>query len=308
MLQRLPFLLVSITATTSVLFAGCSPGKVDTSAIQRKWLDISYASQSKAQALDIYLPNSGSGPFPAIISIHGGGFAFGDRRGSDLAAALNALERGYAVVSIDYRLSGEAVFPKQIQDVKAAIRYIRAHAAQYNIDPEKLAAWGSSAGGNLAALAGTTAGVKELEDLSQGNPEQSSRVQAVVDWFGPVNFLAMDDQFKESGIDGEKHNTPDSFESRLLGRNIAEVPDLVKAANPETYISAESPPFFIQHGTADQNIPVHQSEGLAAKLIAAIGEEKVTFMKLEGAKHGGAAFTAPENIRRVLDFLDKHMK
>lgn len=308
MLQRFQVIFLSITTTASVLFAGCSPGKVDTSAIQRKWLDISYASQSKAQMLDIYLPNNGSGPFPAIISIHGGGFAFGDRRGADLAAALNALERGYAVVSIDYRLSGEAVFPKQIQDVKAAIRFIRAHATQYSINPEKLAAWGSSAGGNLAALAGVTAGVKELEDLVQGNPEQSSRVQAVVDWFGPVDFLAMDDQFKQSGINGEKHNTPDSFESRLLGRSITEAPDLVKAANPETYVSTESPPFFIQHGTADQNIPIQQSEGLAAKLIAAIGEEKVTFTKLEGAKHGGAAFSAPENIRLVLDFLDKHMK
>jgi acetyl esterase/lipase len=221
---------------------------------------------------------------------------------------LDALQRGYAVVSIDYRLSGEAAFPKQINDVKAAIRFVRAHAAQYDINPERLAVWGSSAGGNLAALAGTTAGVKELEDLTQGHPEQSSRVQAVVDWFGPVNFLAMDDQFKQSGIDGEKHNTSGSFESRLLGRNIAEVPDLVKAANPETYISPESPPFFIQHGTVDQNIPVQQSEGLAANLIAAIGEEKVTFIKLEGAKHGGAAFNSPENIRRVLDFLDKHMK
>ena len=156
--------------------------------IKLKWLDIAYATTSTAQKLDVYLPE-GNGPFPVILSIHGGAFKAGDKRDGQLMPMLEGLKRGYAVVSINYRLSPEAIFPAQIYDVKAAVRWIRANAKQYKFNPDKIAAWGGSAGGTLTALVGTSGDVKELEDLSLGNPTQSSRVQAVVDWFGQTDFL-----------------------------------------------------------------------------------------------------------------------
>ena len=141
-----------------------------------------------------------------------------------------------------------------------------------------------------------------------GNASQSSRVQAVVDWFGPINFLTMDAQFAASGIDGEVHNTPNSPESKLMGQLITKIPNKVKAANPETYITSDDPAFFIQHGTADTNIPTQQSVNLAAKLQKAIGSSKVTMEKLNGARHGDPAFSTTANVAKVLDFLDQYLK
>jgi acetyl esterase/lipase len=221
---------------------------------------------------------------------------------------LKALKRGYAVVSVNYRLSEEAKFPAQIYDIKAAIRFIRANADKFNLNPDKIALWGVSAGGNLAALAGTSAGVKELEDLNLGNPYQSSKVQVVVDWYGSINYLTMDDQFKQSGLVGQVHNSPDSIESELLGKPITEVPSLVRMANPETYITPDDPPFFIQHGTKDTLIPVQQSVEFAEKLQKVIGKDKVTVELFNGAVHGDSVFFTSKNVNKVLYFIDKYLK
>ncbi len=283
--------------------------KANTGNISRKWLDITYASKSPAQKLDIYLPESGDGPFPVILSIHGGAFKSGDKGDYQVVPMLEGVKRGYAVVSINYRLSGEAIAPAQINDVKAAVRWIRAKAKQYKFNPAKIAAWGGSAGGNLAALLGTSGEVKELEDLSQGNETQSSRVQAVVDWFGPTDFLKMDQQLKEGNVKNpQTHSIPNSPESELIGKNLVDAPDLVKKANPETYVTSDDPPFFIEHGRIDHLVPYQQSVTLAGKLESAIGKAKVILEILPENDHGGPGFTTPQNISKVFDFLDKYLK
>lgn len=284
------------------------PVEINTSYIKQKWLNVPYATASETEKMDIYLPNNGSGPFPVIVSLHGGGFALGDKSGSDLEAALAGLERGYAVVSINYRLSGEALFPAQINDVKAAIRFIRANSVKYNLNADKIVAWGGSAGGALAALAGTSGDVSALQDPNLGNTDQSDRVEAVVDWYGPINFLTMDDQFNQSGIAGQSHNSSDSFESKLMGQQITIIPDEVQKANPESYISPDDPPFFIQHGTSDTMVPMQQSEELAEKLKSVIGKGNVTIELLEGLNHADNAFRTPENLNKTLDFIDSVLK
>ncbi|MBL8966854.1 MAG: alpha/beta hydrolase [Spirochaetaceae bacterium] len=288
--------------------AGGPPAPVDTSFVKTKFLDLAYAPVSKTQTLDIYLPNSGKGPYPVIITVHGGAFAFGDNRGPELAVGLKGLERGYAVVGVNYRLSGEAIFPAAIEDVKAAIRFLRANAAKYGLDPGRFALWGSSAGGNLVSLAGTSGDVADFKNPKLGNEMVSDRVQAVVDWYGPIDFTAMDGQFKASGIAGQVHDSADSFESKYLGAQITTVPALVAKTNPATYIDAKDPPFFIQHGTADATIPTRQSRDFAARLAKIIGIDKVFFEAIEGAGHGGARFETPENLSKVLDFLDGRLK
>ncbi len=283
----------------------------NTDHVKRKFLDVPYASLSQAQKLDIYLPDEGEGPFPVIVWIHGGAFMGGDKADVQVLPSLEALKRGYAVVAINYRLSGEATFPALVHDAKAAIRWIRANAQIYHFDPTRIAAWGSSAGGYLALMLGTSAGVEKLEDLSMGNPEQSSTVQAVVDWYGSSDFLKMDEQLEESGLrplPGTEHSGANSPESLLLGHKITEIPEQVRAANPLTYIQPKAPPFLIQHGTRDDTVPVQQSIVAATRLKAAAGNDMVTLELLEGAGHGDKRFETPENVSRVLDFLDKHLK
>lgn len=273
---------------------------------RRKFLDVPYANLSPTQTLDIYLPE-GEGPFSVIVVIHGGAFAFGDSRGPDCVSALNALERNYAVVSVNYRLSGEAKFPADVEDVKAAIRYIRTHAGKYHINPEKMATWGGSAGGALSAICATSGDVEEFKNPQLGNMDVSDKVQAAVDWYGPINFLTMDEQFEEMGIAGQIHNSADSFESKLMGQQITLIPELVAKHNPETYITPECPPIFIQHGVIDDIIPRLQSVQFAEKLQSVLGPEKVYLELLDHVGHGGPAFDEPGNIEKVLDFLNKHL-
>jgi acetyl esterase/lipase len=281
----------------------------DTAYIKRKALDMPYASLSPAQKLDIYLPEGDRGPFPVIVSIHGGAFMFGDKGDTQVIPMLEGVNRGYAVVSINYRLSGKAKFPALVHDMKAALRWIRANADRWSFDPHRIAVWGGSAGGYMAAMAGVSEGVPELEDLSLGNPDQSSSVQAVIDWFGPTDFLKMDDQLARFNLSPDQaHNNADSPESLLMGAKITEIPERVKTANPETYIRPGAPPFLIQHGTKDDVVPCLQSVTLADSLSAVLGPKKVTLELLEGAFHADPRFGSPENLKQVFEFLDQHLQ
>lgn len=282
----------------------------NTDHVKRRFLDLAYAGASPAQRLDVYLPDQGDGPFPVIVSIHGGAFMGCDKADMQVLPMLEGLPRGYAVVAINYRLSWEAKFPALVQDAKAAIRWIRANAPRYGFDANRIAAWGGSAGGYQATMLGVSAGVPELDDLSLGNAAQPSNVQAVVAWFGPTNFLKMDEQLAKRGmppLPGTEHSGEHSPESLLLGRRITEIRERVRAANPETYIRPDAPPFYLQHGTRDAVVPVQQSIDLAAKLAQAIGEHKVRLELLEGAEHGDPRFDAPENVNKVLNWLDQQL-
>src|SRR5512137_2112296 len=274
------------------------PPLANTDHIKRKFLDIPYASMSPTQKLDVYLPDEGSGPFPVIVAIHGGAFMGCDKADMQVLPILAGLGRGYAVLSINYRLSWQAKFPALVQDAKAAVRWIRANAGRYFVNSQKIAAWGGSAGGYQAIMLGVSAGVAELEDLSLCNPGHSCDVQAVVSRYGPTNFLNMDALLAENGLlppEGFRHSETNSPESLLLGAQITTIPGRVKAANPETYIRPNAPPFFLQHGRADAVVPFQHSVQLAEKLIKTIGKERVRLELLEGAEHADPRFETPEN-------------
>jgi acetyl esterase/lipase len=305
MKKTLTCLLVALISLAS----NAQMKKMNVSNIKNKYSDIPYSTISKAQKLDIYLPDECNGPFPVILSIHGGAFKMGDKRDEQLTPMLEGLNRGYAVVSINYRLSGEAIWPAQINDCKAAVRWLRANSAKYKLNPDKIAAWGGSAGGHLSAMLGTSGDVKDLDDLTLGNPAQSSRVQAVVDWFGPTNFLKMDEQLRESGVENpQSHSVPDSPESELIGKNLEDAPQLVNESNPETYVSSDDPPFFIQHGLEDNLVPYQGSVLLARKLGKMLGYKKVSLELFSATRHGGEAFGTEENLNKVFTFLDKYLQ
>ncbi|MDB9822905.1 alpha/beta hydrolase [Deltaproteobacteria bacterium] len=287
------------------------PPPLDVSAFTNKWLDLAYADQSESQKLDIYLPAEGKGPFPVVVYIHGGGWAVSDKRSMELEPVLKScLAHGYAVVSANQRPSREALFPAQIKDVKAAIRWIRANGKRYELNPGKIGAWGSSSGGHLVALLGTTGWVKEFDDINLGNPNESSSVQAVIDVSGPINFLTMDEQLKKNGFtDFAPHGDAAGPESSLLGKPIGTVPELVKTANPETYIRKDASPMLLAYGAKDNSVPVQQATDFAAKLRDVIGNEKVSLVIFpEGGHGGGESFNSQENMNRLFSFLDRHLK
>lgn len=298
-------------AMPGAVLAGGAPRKADTRFVRTQHLDLRYANVSDAQRLDLYLPNQGTAPYPLIIEIHGGGFFLGDKSGP-ITPMLQGLHRGYAVASIQYRLSGEARFPAAVHDVKAAIRYLRANAQRFGLDAQRFAVWGASAGGNLAAMAALSADVAALSDPALGHADVSDAVQAAVDWFGPLDFTTMDAEFAALGKRPAMGatNTPGSPESRYLGQTIGTdaARPLAQAANPLTYLSARAPAMLIQHGTEDRNVPLTQSATLAARMAQLQGPNRVVFDRIEGAGHGGAAFETPENTQRVLDFLDRALQ
>jgi acetyl esterase/lipase len=261
--------------------------------------DLAYVTEGhERQKLDLYLPEREEN-HPLIIWIHGGAFLMGSKEGSsDDPLPLDYLAQGYALASINYRLSQHAIFPAQIEDCKAAVRWLRAHAARFNLDPTRFAAWGPSAGGHLSAMLGTTGHVTEF-DVGE-HLAVSSQVQVVVDYFGPTDFLQMDAQRLP---DGQLHNPPDSPESELVGGPLQENKAKVARANPITYINSNAPPFLIVHGDQDPLVPYQQSI-LLVKALQEAGVE-VTFYTVEGAGHGG--FTDPHLPEVTRSFLAKHL-
>ena len=258
--------------------------------------DLEYGKAGgRAMRLDLYLPEKAGKPLPLIIWIHGGAWMAGSK--NEPSPALRFTTTGYAVAQVGYRLSQEARFPAQIYDCKAAVRWLRANSAHYNLDPNKFAAWGASAGGHLVALLGTCGGVADLEG-EDNDLKESSRVQAVVDWFGPTDFLHIGDA--ESDI---PHNSPNSPESKLIGGPLLENKDKAAKASPITYVSKDAPPFLIMHGDKDRTVPFNQSELLYAALKKA-GVD-VTFVPVKGAGHG---FGGPEAIAPVGEFLKRCLK
>jgi acetyl esterase/lipase len=252
------------------------------------------------QRLDLYVPAKADTPLPVIVWIHGGAWLGGSKDGG--SPALPCVGNGYAVASINYRLSQHAVFPAQIEDCKTAIRWLRANAKTYNLNPDRIGVWGASAGGHLVALLGTSGGTPDLEG-KDGNAAQSSRVQAVVDFFGPTDFLQMDAHAVPGA--GMKHDLPASPESRLVGGAIQENVEKVRRANPITYVTKDAPPFLIVHGEQDPLVPCHQSELLYEALKRA--RSNVTFYKIAGAGHGGLEFNSDMMRAAVQAFFDKHL-
>ncbi len=307
--------LLAFTFTSlALIFASCKKENTETAGqnettLKKEYIDIAYASGSNAQKMDIFLPDTVKDKNPVLIWIHGGGWKGGDKSEFRNSSRLTELKkRGYAVVVINYRLSGEAKFPSQIFDVKAAIRWVKANAGTYKFNPDKIGVWGSSAGGHLSALAGTSGSIAELEDLNQGNSSFSSTVQVVVDWYGPTDFLKMDSLALAQGCTSSNHNAANSPESELIGFKITTRADLVAKANPITYISNDDPPFLIEHGLIDCTVAYGQSQLLFKELLPVLGSQKVKIKLLDATGHGGGLFSAASTATEAIDFLDTYLK
>ncbi len=288
-----------IFTTCAAQFPGFAAPSMDGIKAERH---IPYVENGhRNQVLDLYLPEQPSDkPLPLMIWIHGGAWIGGSQANPPV---LYLVRKGFAVASIQHRFSSHAIWPAQAYDCKAAIRFLRANAAKYNLDPDRFGIGGDSSGGHLAAFVGTSGDVKEMEgDL--GNTDVSSRVQAVVDWFGPTDLTVMGQQAGPGSM--IQHDAPNSPESMLLGGPVQEKRDLAKTANPLTYIDKNDPPFLIMHGDKDRLVPLAQSIILAKALIDA-GVE-VTMKTLRSAGHEGPEFRNAESRQLIEAFLSRILK
>jgi acetyl esterase/lipase len=256
------------------------------------YTDIANGFSRSHLKMDIMKPLSRT-PTPVILFVSGNGW-----RSIDRAALIPQLapfaKSGYLVASIDYRIIGEAIFPEPLKDVKSAVRFLRANAKKYNIDPERIGIWGNSAGGQLSALAATTADNKDFENDKW--PGQSSAVQAAVVWYAPMDLadLTGDPAYVESAHLGVDVKAPANAEA-------------VRKANPITYVTAASAPFMIVHGTEDKVVPIRHGENLHEALTKA--KVPATLIKVEGAAHSfGMVSSTPEVMSRILAFFDSHLK
>ena len=244
--------------------------------------------------LDLYLPvEAPDGPMPAIVWVHGGGWKNGSR--ANCKASWLAAD-GYAIASISYRLTDAGTWPDQINDCYAAVRWLRANAHQYELDPKRIGAWGSSAGGHLVALLGTRPFPR--------NELISSRVQAVCDWFGPSDLLTMPPNTLGNGRTQEQIAASNG--SLLLAGTVREQPAKAMDASAVDHVSADDPAFLIMHGDRDFGVPLDQSARLHARLVEA-GVES-TLHVVEGAGHGGPLFDSPEVREAIRVFFRKHLK
>lgn len=286
-LERLQHSTGSAQTTASAPQASVSGEETSIPGV-RVLRDLAYIENGhERNRLDLYLPEKSDGPLPVIVWVHGGGWTNGDKSRTP-ASRFAAL--GYAVAAINYRFSQDAIFPAQIQDCKAAIRWLRANAAKYGLDPAHFGAWGGSSGGHLVALLGTTSGVKEFEGTG-GNLDQSSSVQAVVDWNGPTDFLTA----------GKKDTR-----TNLIGGDPEENRDKAIKASPMTYVSKNAAPFLIMHGDRDKTVPIGQSETFARALKESGADAE--FVVIAGAAHGGPLFTNADTMKKIEDFFGKHLR
>lgn len=261
-----------------------------------------YSTRSSSNLLDVYLPTTQNIPFPLVLFIHGGAFMHGDKADPDGINEL--LEAGFAVASMNYRLSGQAVWPAQLEDIKAAILFLRANTNRLGIDGQRFAAFGPSAGGHLASVAALAFAA-----------HHTARLQACINWYGPIDFLKMDEDMEATSVRREtgRNDAAGSPESRLIGATVKDNPILAASASPLTFLAnlpegVSPPPFLIMHGSEDPLIAPKQSERLDNALRTAYGENASEFHLLQGAEHGGYEFEKPETMDLVVGFLNRHLK
>lgn len=256
------------------------------------------------QTLDIYMPDGLTQKTPLIIFIHGGGWHSGGTENA-LAWCDTLLANNFIVAAINYRFSQDSIFPAQIYDCKAAVRWLKANADLYSIDTSKIGLIGVSAGAHLASLIGLSSDVPLLEDLSQGNSDFNSKVNAVVDFYGPSNLLEMSDYSGSDCPSPRNYDEEGSVVTQLLGCIAANCPETALLASPISYVDSDDPPFLIYHGTSDCVVPNNQSIKLYSKLLENNVDAHLNI--IEGVAHGDSIFYNSNSKIEVLNFFNEKL-
>lgn len=295
-----------------------SPFKqIDPTQFKRYWLDVPYADQDPRQVMDIWLPDEGEGPFPLIVFVHGGGWMFGDKRENTMPGIFKVMSQGYALACVEYRLAPAVHWPEPLFDVRAAIRYLRANAEQYNLKVDKIGALGNSAGGHLLNAVAALGNRPIMRGDHLGNADQPDDIQALVDLFSPSDLYQCDltdffglpnfgdkkDDPEIGGVDYSRE-APEKPHNLLLGYRALENPAAAASAGPINFVTKDFPPTYYLHGLNDQIVPVVQSVAMWRKVNAVCGEERAQIALFPGAGHGDPMMKTDEVINFALDFFD----
>lgn len=268
------------------------------------YFDVQYSKVSSTCKMDIYIPE-GQGPFPVLVSIHGGAFKKHDKRDEEMILdMLHGLKKGYAVIGVNYRLSKEAQFPEPVKDIKHAIAYIKNNAARFNLDANRIVAWGGSAGGYFSLMSGMIDRVKYFDDDYSRNVD--TKIAGLVAWFPPVDFKKMDKQLAESHLlkHAPDHGAEDSPESLFLGVGVLDAGERLDRSNPENYCHKDMCPMFIQHGLIDRIVPYQQSLNFVTKARDICGRDKIHYEIIENANHNDPLFSTSDNLDKVYNFIE----
>jgi len=281
------------------------------SSFGQTWTNVNYAGDGQGyHNLDIYLPAEVKDSYPVIIYIYGSAWMSNSGKGQDMETVGAALlDAGYAVVTPNHRSSGDAIFPAQINDIKAVVRFVRGTAETYKFDTTFIGISGSSSGGHLAALTGTSNGVgtftygsatADIEGNVGNYTSYSSSVDAVVDWFGPTDLTVISSCVNGQGFDHDGDSSPGSA---IIGAPIRQNPDKAQLLNPINYIDPTDPPFLEFHGTIDQVVPYCQSEMLNEALQEAGVQSE--YISVPGGDHGGGVTQSSANLGKMVEFFDE---
>jgi len=297
----MPEIKILPASETQKMLGRFSALSIGADKIARKYLDIPYGP-SKRQKIDIYLPDEGDGPFPAIVFLHGGGWEFGRKSDAQILPFMPGLGRGYAVVAAGYRLMPEIRYPENLFDVKAVLRWIAENGAAHHLDAARVVLAGASAGAHLAMVAAFTHGQPAFE----GAPLiKTSRIAAVVEQYGPTDFLRQHAQYDESGYPRSYAPDEESAVDRLLGVRAQDVPNLMHFVSPIHLVHPGIPPILIQHGRYDPVIPYQQATELYEKICAVCGPGRAELDISETLTHADPGYAEKESVETIFGFLDR---
>ncbi len=279
--------------------------KLDYSKIARKHIGVEYGT-AKHQKMNIYLPENGDGPFPVIFFLHGGGWQSGSRSDTQVKPFLDGINRGYAVISCDYRLLPEVHYPENLYDVKKALAYITEHENEYMLDTSRLVLTGASAGAHLAMMTAFTQGVPSFEDIYTN---KLPAIRAVVEQFGPTDFASENLQFEESGFARMNPPAPagEGTADRLLNADTSKNPALLHFVSPIYNIHRNIPPVLILHGKYDPMVPYQQAVTLYDKICSVCGTDRAEIIISDECTHADTKYESEPYTSKIFQFIEKYI-
>ena len=295
---------------------GSSFNKVDPNQFSRHWLDVAYANEDPNQILDLWLPNEGKGPFPLIIFLHGGGWIGGDKREITMPGVFKFPSQGYAVACVEYRFAPSVTWPAPLEDVRAAIRFLRANAEQYCLKADKIAIMGNSAGGHLACMVAALAGRNIFRGNHLGNADQPDNVQCLIGVYPATDLHQCDLSAVEKtdkaayemvGINLSDKEISEGMENPidlLMGFSCLDNPTAAMMGSPIAFVTSDFPPAYFLHGMKDRMSPYTQSVSMVRAINHMCDEERAKYELFPDAGHGDPTMKTDEVMNRILDFID----
>lgn len=288
--------------------------QIDPSQYAHAWENIPYSHQDPSQVLHIYTPGD-EGNYPLVLYVNGGGWVQQLTNYNTVPGVWKAPSQGYALASVGYRLAPQWCWPTQVLDVKAAVRFLRAHAKEYGFNADTIVAWGNSAGGHILEMCCATNGKQTFEDLTMGNADQSSEIQGLVAFYAPSNlyqaeldnYISADElhALAESpeGLNDDRPGM--ALNSNIeLGCRALENPGIAEMASPINFVTKDFPPTYFAHGLADPVVAYTQTTSMYNKVIFECGEGRARMDLFPGAVHGDPSIKSDETTKKIYDFID----